>query len=275
MKFKEFMDLGIKTDDGVLVTKYLVDIAASTPDAVKSIKGIFEQHGYSLEVVPGEFFKMFTMNEKEMAELSNVLTEIEALGLKEVCKVNMRPATFKRDFVERVKFCQLNRFPYLHEDNTFIKELYSTSLFAEYTDHKKVEDFQTVQQIDALNIPREEASLQDRINMLENEDRKKYNQVCDCLNKYIMRQDIISNLDKHPLLLQMKDKIEQDLPDALLDGRGSGLEIQDVVADVMFNNFPIDAVDYNEFETVRGEILGALDAYLEELKQNEGRGLAA
>ena len=83
MKFKDFMDLGIKTEEGVLITKYLIDMYIANSDIAKRVKQEFVNHGYNLDIVPGEFLKIFTMNEKELAELGKILVEIDELGLDE------------------------------------------------------------------------------------------------------------------------------------------------------------------------------------------------
>ena len=98
MEFKKFMDMGIKTEEGVLLTKYLIAIHKAQENIAMDIKNKFVSHGYSLDAVPGEFVKMFTMNEKEVAELGAVLDEINELGLKDIFNYNLRPVSFKRGF---------------------------------------------------------------------------------------------------------------------------------------------------------------------------------
>ena len=259
MKFKEFMDLGVRTDEGVLITKYLMDMYIAKSDTARSVKNEFVSHGYALDVVSGEFLKIFTMNEKEVAELDKVLTEIEELGLKEVFQANLRPSSFKRGFLERVKFCQSNHFPYLHEDNTFIKELERPELFAEYTAHKPIDTIKAVQEVD---ITTSQTSNSENItDKMDAEDKQVYNQIVEALNYLILQNPTNEYL---PTIVK---NIQVKIVEALARKEYRFLPLGDIITSVMFDGLNVTP----EMESVRDLVLSA---FPEERNINEGRGLA-
>lgn len=252
MEFKKFMDMGIKTEDGVLITKYLIAIHKAQEDMVKEIKNKFVQYGYSLDVVPGEFLKIFTMNEKESAELDPVLEEINKLGLRDIFSYNLRPASFKRGFLERVKFCMANNLVYLNEDNTFIKELEDSLTFALYSSHKPMGSIKTAQEL---------SQEEDRLSLLDPEDRQVYNSIVKNLNYLILQNPTNSNL---PIIV---DNVVNKIIGALSRKEYHFLPIRDVVDGVMF-----DGIDPTpEMEALRDMVL---EACPDELQDQEKRGIA-
>lgn len=259
MKFKEFMDLEVRTEEGVLITKYLMDMYLAKSDTARSVKNEFESHGYSLDVVPGEFLKIFTMNDKEFAELSKILTEIDDLGLKEVFQANLRPSSFKRGFLERVKWCIVNNFPYLHEDNTFIKELERPEAFAEYTAHKPMEMIKTAQEVDAME--KEATNPESDLGTLDIEDRQVYNEIVERLNYLILQNPTNEYL---PMVV---NNIMKKVVDILHRKEYRFLPKSDIVTSVMFDGIDVTP----EMESVRDLVLSA---FPEEREMNEGRGLA-
>ena len=259
MKFKDFMDLGVKTEEGVLITKYLMDMYLAKSDIAKNVKNEFESHGYSLNVVPGEFLKIFTMNDKEFAELSKVLTEIDELGLKEIFQANLRPVSFKKGFLERVKWCIVNNFPYLHEDNTFIKELERPESFAEYTAHKPIEMIKTAQEVEKLE--KQSINSEDITEKMDAEDRQVYNQIVEVLNYLILQNPT------NEYLPAIVNNITTKVVDAILRKEYRFLPISDVVSGVMFDGIEVTP----EMESVRDLVLSA---FPENRGMSEGRGLA-
>ena len=258
MKFKEFMDLGVRTDEGVLITKYLMDMYIAKSDTARSVKNEFVSHGYALDVVPGEFLKIFTMNEKEVAELDKVLTEIEELGLKEVFQANLRPSSFKRGFLERVKFCVANDFQfYNEEDHAFIKELYRGEEFAEYTSHKPITSIKTAQELDQMGI-----HMEDSLADLDPEDRQVYNQVVERLNYLILENPT------NAYLPQLVSNATQKLVGALKRKEYRFLSLSEVVLGVMFDGIDVTP----EMESVHDLVASAFPEENKDL--NEGRGLA-
>ena len=165
MEFKKFMSLGIKTEEGVTLTKYLIAIHKAEEASVIKVKNLFETHGYNISVVPGEFLKIFTMNEKEIAELGKALDKIEELGLKDIFNANLKISTFKPALISRAEFCLNNNIPFLNSDNSIVSMLYNTEAFAEYT--TRPNDVKTVREIE------ENPSVFDEnknITMLDEED---------------------------------------------------------------------------------------------------------
>ncbi len=252
MKFKEFMDLGIKTEEGVLITKYLMDIYMAELDHAKNVKDKFLDHGYTIDVVPGEFLKIFTMNEKEIDELDKILVEIDALGLKDVFQDNLRLASFKRAFLERVKFCITNKFPYLHEDNTFIEQLYRADSFALYTVNKPISMIKNTSQIDTTD---------EKETLLDAEDKQVYNEIVESLNYLILQNST------NEYLPAVVNNITKKVVDALVRKEYHFLPLREVIAGVMFDGLDVTP----EMENVRDLVLSA---FPEERGINEGRGLA-
>ena len=125
MDFK-FVNTKITLEEGIAPEKFLANRAvAKNPEQIKSL---FLEHGYDISNVPGEFIKTLSFDDKEAYELSEVLDEIDALGLKDVFNANLRPASFRRSFLERVKYCLDNHIPFLNSDNTFIATLRNDDL---------------------------------------------------------------------------------------------------------------------------------------------------
>ena len=260
MKFKDFMDLGIKTEEGVLITKYLMDMYIANSDIAKRVKQEFVNHGYSMDVVPGEFLKIFTMNEKEFAELGKVLTEIDELGLKDEFAANLRPASFKRAFLERVKFCRNNDFPYLYEDHTFIKELERPEAFAEYTAHKPMNMIKTAQEVGPIE-EKNHSINEDVANKMDAEDQQVYNQIIKNLNYFLLQNPTNEYL---PIVV---NNITKKVVDAILRKEYRFLPLSDVISGVMFDGMDVTP----EMESVKDLVLCA---FPEERSMNEGRGLA-
>ena len=137
MDFK-FVNTKITLKEGIAPEKFLANRAvAKNPERIKNM---FLEHGYDISSAPGEFIKTLSYDEKEAYELSEVLDEIEQLGLKDVFNANLRPASFKKSFVERVKTCLENHTPFLNSDNTFIRQLNSPDAFKDYTTSMPLKD---------------------------------------------------------------------------------------------------------------------------------------
>ena len=197
------------------------------------------------------------MNEKEIAEISSVLDEIEERGLKDVFQANLRPLSFKRSFFERIKFCINNKFPYLNEDNTFISELNDAKAFAEYTAHKPVEMIKTVQELDKEN----ESNQIDSLNDLDPEDRQVYNKIIERLS-YLTLQ-----YPTNEKLIDVINNIKIKVIDSLKRKEYHFLPIDDIVSSVMFEGIDVTP----EIENIRDLVLSALPV---EQELNEGRRLA-
>jgi len=155
MEYKKFVAFGIKPREGVILTKYLVDISLASEEKVNEIIGMFKSHEYDLSEVPGSFYKVFTKTGKEINELEEVLTNIDAMNiqisedadLKAVFQADLRFAIFTPGFIARIKFCMDNDLPYLYEDNTFISELFSKKTFAFYSSKIPIDEIKTVTEL--------------------------------------------------------------------------------------------------------------------------------
>ncbi len=244
MKFTDFRDLGIRTEEDVLITKFLADIHIASYDNAKRVKEEFTRHGFEVATVPGEFLKILTMNEREIGELEQVLDEIVALGLKDVFQNNLRPACFKRDFLERVKFCMNNNIMYVNEDREFRPELYNKILFAEYSTKKPLKEIKTAQEI---------AEEENRLELLDPEDRQVYNQILENLNFLVLRNAT------NEYLPQVVDNISKKVVGALARKEYRFLPLSDIVASVMFEGLDVTP----QMESVRELVISAFPEEIE------------
>lgn len=233
MKFKEFMDLGIRTDEGVLITKYLINISLAKSDNIKKIVGLFKENGYDLSVVPGGFFKIFTYNEKEIVELEKVLEEVNSLGLKELYQINLKVGSFKREFLERLKFCLNNNMPYLNSDNSFIKELYSKELFGEYTARKPLQEIKNTNEVMEV----EGKNNIDLKPTMDAEDRQVYNEIIEKLNYLVLANPT------DEFLSQVVANITKKIPESILRKEYKFTTVGEMVSGVMFNGLDVTPLD--------------------------------
>lgn len=168
MEFKKFMNLGMKTEDGVLITKYLVAIHKADEANVLKIKGLFDAHNYDLSIIPGAFIKIFAANEKEIAEIKETLEKAEKLGLNEIFNANLKVATFKKAIIDRIEYCINNAIPFLNSDNSLISMLYSSEAFAQYSAKATIiEDIKTTEEINANPVHYEDDKIK---SLLDDED---------------------------------------------------------------------------------------------------------
>lgn len=128
MIFKDGTGIGLQQD--VENSRFLVDrVLAGTPSEVKEL---FVSHGYNLNAVNGSFLKMFTVNARELKAVSDVLVEIDAMGLQEVFNANLDYIVFTKGFLDRVKYCIQNNIPFLSNDNVFVSFLRYKTTFEAY-----------------------------------------------------------------------------------------------------------------------------------------------
>ena len=209
MEFKFNKETSFELPEGVDAHKFLANQEiAVTPEEVREV---FSRHNYHFDMT-GEFLKQMTANTKEINELDEVLSEIEKMGLKSVFEKNLRVATFKKAFVERLKIFMNNNFPYLMEDNTFVpelylvgfaqrlqfcidngfvyqengkfkKELYDVTLFAEYTTHKPMEMIKTAREAGYVDVHESDNTE----HKMDAEDLEVYHDIVVKLNGLILQ----------------------------------------------------------------------------------------
>ena len=261
MDAREIREFGRKVRPNENVTYDAISaLCVATKEGADAVYDLFVNHGYRIDVIPSEFYKIFSMNDRERAELETlVLPKIEELGLKEVFQANLRPASFKRNFVARVEFCKNNGFSVCNEENVFHEVLYRADTFAEYTAHKPLDMIKTAQELDP-NILEESKNIEQTLANLDDEDRQVYNEIVTNLNYLILRNPTIEYL---PMLV---NNITKNVIPSLIRKEYRFLPLNDIVTSVMF-----DGVD------VTPEMEGAhdlvLSAFPEEKEMNEGRGL--
>lgn len=247
MEFKKFMNLGIKLEEGVLITKFIMPIHAANEENVYKIKGLLENHKYTINVIPGEFLKIFSMNSKEIEEFEKVLVKIDELGLQEVFNANLKPASFKLAIVSRVEYCLNNKVPFVNSDNSIVSMIYSADAFAKYTAQStKVKDIKTVQEIteDPTTYQNEEAyTLLDSEDLMVKTELIKtlteINQENDDMTLKFIISTIITNIDsaiarnnKNYRLMGTRRIIED-----ALQGFNMTPEIKDLVQNKILSKF--------------------------------------
>ena len=233
MDFK-FVNTKISLDEGVLADKFLANRAiARNPEQVKAI---FIEHGYDLTNVPGEFVKTLTFDDKEMYELGEVLDEIHKLGLREIFNANLRPSSFKRSLLERVKHCLDNNIPFVNSDNTFVDSLVKDEIEALEENKTIQEDTPSISNNTALDM--EDLEVKSEIIKVLGEINAKSN---DPVVTFITTS-IINNLDmaimksaKEYRVLGLRSIIENALVGVVLDP-----EMQELVNNEILSAFPLE-----------------------------------
>lgn len=235
MEFKKFMNLGIKTEEGVLITKFLMSIHLANEANVLKIKNSLENHTYTIGVVPGEFLKIFSMNPKEIDEFEKILVEIDELGLKDIFSANLKTASFKRSFLEKLKFCINNHLPYLNPDNTFISDLYDNEKFGEYSAKVPIGQIKTIQEINESSpISQNDANMENKMDM---EDKQVYNEIIEKLNYLLLA---------HPtdeMLAKVVNNVTNKIVSSILRKEYKFLSLNDVVKSIMFEGLDVTPVD--------------------------------
>lgn len=255
-------------------------------DRANGICDLLESHGYTINALPGEFIKVFTMNANEIAELEQVLNEIDALNLKDVFQNNLRVVCFKKVFLDRLKVFLTNNLAFLNEDNTFISELYNISFasriqfcidngfifmngnkfikelydaedFGSYTAGKPLQEIRSAEEV------REPVAMnaEDLQAKMDPEDRQVYNQIIESLNYLVLQNTTNEYLPT--VVRNITDKVKE----AILRKEYRFLPLRDVIDGVMFDGIDVTP----EMENIRELVLSA---FPEELKQSEGRGVA-
>ena len=226
------------------------------------------------------------MNANEIAELEQVLNEIDALNLKDVFQNNLRVVCFKKVFLDRLKVFLTNNLAFLNEDNTFISELYNISFasriqfcidngfifmngnkfikelydaedFGSYTAGKPLQEIRSAEEV------REPVAMnaEDLQAKMDPEDRQVYNQIIESLNYLVLQNTTNEYL---PIVVRnITDKVKE----AILRKEYRFLPLRDVIDGVMFDGIDVTP----EMENIRELVLSA---FPEELKQSEGRGVA-
>ncbi len=218
-------------DEGVDVAKFLANRGA--PQAAE-VKKIFDAHDYNLQVVPGSFLKIFTLDAKEIHELSLVLEEIDTLGLKEIFEANLNVQVFKRVFLERVKKCLDEGIPFVNSDHTFVRSLYNSNDFASFISTMPSQE----KNVEAANLDEED-------NMVKAEIIKELgmiNESNDDPTLTFVISSIIANLDgvilsdnKAYRTMGVRHLIENALQGISLDP-----VMQSVVDTKILVNFPLE-----------------------------------
>ena len=197
----------------------------------EQVKAIFIEHGYDLTNVPGEFVKTLTFDDKEMYELGEVLDEIDKLGLREIFNANLRPSSFKRSLLERVKHCLDFNIPFVNSDNTFVDSLVKDEIEALEENKTIQEDTPSISNNTALDM--EDLEVKSEIIKVLGEINAKSN---DPVVTFITTS-IINNMKsaKEYRVLGLRSIIENALVGVVLDP-----EMQELVNNEILSAFPLE-----------------------------------
>ena len=236
-KFQDGTELIL--DEGVDVTKFLANRGA--PQA-KEVEKLFKKYGYNLDTIPGNFLKMFTVDAKELHELSLVLEEIANLSekynldLKSIFEANLRVQIFKRVFLERIKDCLEKGIPFVNSDNTFVKDLTRPTSFADYTEAMPKANKKEAE-IENINLDEEDTAV--KYEIIKELGKISENSQDSTLTFII--SSIISNLDeaifkahKSYRFMGTRHIVEDALQGVVLDAN-----MQEVFDKQVLVNFPI------------------------------------
>jgi len=140
MEIKKFMALNISLDEGVDLTNYIAVIHLMNENNVQKIKELFDKHNYNLRVIPANFLKIFTMNEKEIFELEKVLDRIDELEMQKIFNANLKPAVFKASMLSKVELCLTKKVPFINSDNTFVSAMVNDDILKKYINTHSLSD---------------------------------------------------------------------------------------------------------------------------------------
>lgn len=175
-------------DEGVKSENFYANIPLG--NNAGNIRNLFESYGYDLSAIPGRFVKIFTANEKEIAEIEESLAEIDKMGLKEVFAGNYALAHFRRPFVTRTKEALEMGIPFLNSDNTFIRELNNSESFNAYIERTPKRGNENNYQ----NNFEQDEILEARIASMDEFETNIYNSIAEKLNYLILANATNYNL---------------------------------------------------------------------------------
>lgn len=245
MKFK-FRGLKVNLPEGVEASKF--DANRVTANIPEDVSKLFQGYGIDLkEECPGAFIKGFTLNEKELTEVSENLKRYQELGLIDVIKANpknLQVRVFKSTFMKRLVECMQAGRPYLNSDNSFADFLLKNEM-------DKIPA--QVTPTDLINAQvnyeaNKEVTVTDQIAQMSPEDKQVYNEIVEKLNYLVLA----SPMDT--MLANVVNNATIKVTDAILRKEYKFLGIREMVESVMFDGMNVTPEDN---ERITNLVLGA------------------
>lgn len=245
MEFK-FRGLKVSLPEGVDAPKFDVSrVIANIPEEVYKL---FQGYGIDLkEECPGAFIKGFTLNEKELAEVSENLKRYQELGLIDIIKANpknLQVRVFKSTFMKRLVARLQEGQPYLNSDNSF----------ADFLLKNEMDKIPTqVTQTDLINAQvsyeaNKEITNAEQVTQMSPEDKQVYNEIVEKLNYLILANPMDTGL------ATVVNNAIAKVADAILRKEYKFLGIKEMVESVMFDGIDVTPEDN---ERITNLVLGA------------------
>lgn len=244
MEFR-FKGVKVKLPEGVEASKFDANrVIASAPEDVVRL---FNEYGIDLrEECPGVFLKGFTLNEKELAEVSSNLKVYQEKGLIDIIKANtknLQVRVFKSSFIKRLLGLITEGKPYLNQDNSFadfllnnkVNEFNGVNLNSSVTTNTKAE-VETNKNTDEL------------VSQMNPEEKQVYNEIVEKLNYLVLANPLDTTLS-----MVVNNAINR-VQDAILRDEYRFLNLQEMVSSVMFDELKLS--DYDETR-IKDLVLGA------------------
>lgn len=250
MEFK-FRGLKVNLPDGVDAPKFDVSrVIANIPEEVFKL---FQGYGIDLkEECPGAFIKGFTLNEKELAEVSENLKRYQELGLIDVIKANpknLQIRTFKNSFMKRLVELVQKGKPYLNSDNSFADFIVRNEIDKIIEEEINEEVTQASGNITfGVEYETSKDRIEDPTSQMSPEDRQVYNEIIEKLNYLVLANPMDTGL------ANVVNNATAKVTDAILRKEYKFLGIREMVESVMFDGMNVTPEDN---ERITSLVLGA------------------
>lgn len=245
MEFR-FKGVKVKLPEGVETSKFDANrVIASAPEDVVRL---FNEYGIDLrEECPGVFLKGFTLNEKELAEVSSNLKVYQEKGLIDIIKANtknLQVRVFKSSFIKRLLGLITEGKPYLNQDNSFADFLLNNKV-NEFNELDNNINTRTNTEVEMNTFENKSA---DKLVEMNTEEKQVYNEIVEKLNYLVLA---------NPLDTTLSDVVNNAInrvQDAILRDEYRFLNLQEMVSSVMFDELKLS--DYDETR-IKDLVLGA------------------
>lgn len=250
MEFK-FRGLKVSLPEGVEAAKFDANrVIASIPEEVFEL---FQGYGIDLkEECPGTFLKGFTLNEKEIAEVSENLKRYQELGLIDVIKANsknLQVRVFKSTFMKRLVERLQAGLPYLNSDNSFADFLLKNEMDKIVIEEANKEAVQASEKITVgveNNVSND--AVEDKTSQMSPEDKQVYNEIVEKLNYLVLANPMDT------MLVGVVQNATAKVIDAILRKEYKFLGIREMVESVMFDGMDVTPEDNDRITNL---VLGA------------------
>lgn len=245
MEFR-FKGVKINLPDGVDASKFDANrVIANIPEDVLKI---FQESNIDLKAeCPGAFLKGFTLNEKELAEVSENLKRYQELGLIDIIKANpknLQVRVFKSAFLKRLVTCMQAGKPYLNSDNSFADFLLKNEM-------NKIPAQVTPTDLINTQINYEankENTNAEQVTQMSPENKQVYNEIVEKLNYLVLANPMDT------MLASVVNNSTDRVVDAINREEYRYIGIREMVKSIMFDGLELPTEDKERIESL---VLGA------------------